>query len=444
MTINKRNIDVRIAALAFPALGALIAEPLFLAVDSALVGHLGAIPLAGLAIASAVLTTVIGLMIFLAYSTTPLVARRRGAGNLREAVQAGIDGIWLALALGAVVAILMWVLRKPLIAGFRADFEVANQAEIYLGISTLGVPAMLIVFAAMGLLRGLQDTLTPLYVATIGFTVNALLNWFFIYGLGWGIAGSAWGTVIAQWGMVLVYVVVVARHALKHGAGFLPESRGLKESGRSGSWLFIRTLGLRLALIFTVAAAAAHGAAATAGYQIVFILVSITAFGLDALAVAAQALVGDALGARDAGRARLVLNRTLFWGVVTGVLVGLVVALLSPWIGRIFTSDESVLVLLPPAIVVVGITLPLGAVVYVLDGVLMGAGDSKYLAIVSVLALIIYLPVLWIVTQAIPTGAVALAAIALAFTLFLMLLRAITLWVRVRGDKWLVLGWAAK
>ncbi|HUH53543.1 MAG TPA: MATE family efflux transporter, partial [Microbacteriaceae bacterium] len=407
-------------------------------------GHLGAIPLAGLAIASAILTTVIGLMIFLAYSTTPLVARRRGAGNLREAVQAGIDGIWLALALGAVVATLMWVLRKPLIAGFRADFEVANQAEIYLGISTLGVPAMLIVFAAMGLLRGLQDTLTPLYVATIGFTVNALLNWFFIYGLGWGIAGSAWGTVIAQWGMVLVYVVVVARHALKHGAGFLPESRGLKESGRSGSWLFIRTLGLRLALIFTVAAAAAHGAAATAGYQIVFILVSITAFGLDALAVAAQALVGDALGARDAGRARLVLNRTLFWGVVTGVLVGLVVALLSPWIGRIFTSDESVLVLLPPAIVVVGITLPLGAVVYVLDGVLMGAGDSKYLAIVSVLALIIYLPVLWIVTQAIPTGAVALAAIALAFTLFLMLLRAITLWVRVRGDKWLVLGWAAK
>ncbi|HUH52851.1 MAG TPA: MATE family efflux transporter, partial [Microbacteriaceae bacterium] len=162
MTINKRDIDVRIAALAFPALGALIAEPLFLAVDSALVGHLGAIPLAGLAIASAVLTTVIGLMIFLAYSTTPLVARRRGAGNLREAVQAGIDGIWLALALGAVVAILMWVLRKPLIAGFRADFEVANQAEIYLGISTLGVPAMLIVFAAMGLLRGLQDTLTPL------------------------------------------------------------------------------------------------------------------------------------------------------------------------------------------------------------------------------------------------------------------------------------------
>lgn len=444
MTINKRDIDVRIAALAFPALGALIAEPLFLAVDSALVGHLGAIPLAGLAIASAILTTVIGLMIFLAYSTTPLVARRRGAGNLREAVQAGIDGIWLALALGAVVAILMWVLRKPLIAGFRADFEVANQAEIYLGISTLGVPAMLIVFAAMGLLRGLQDTLTPLYVATIGFTVNALLNWFFIYGLGWGIAGSAWGTVIAQWGMVLVYVVVVARHALKHGAGFLPEIKGLKESGRSGSWLFIRTLGLRLALIFTVAAAAAHGAAATAGYQIVFILVSITAFGLDALAVAAQALVGDALGGRDAGRARLVLNRTLFWGVVTGIIIGLVVALLSPWIGRIFTSDESVLVLLPPAIVVVGITLPLGAVVYVLDGVLMGAGDSKYLAIVSVLALIIYLPVLWIVTQAIPTGAVALAAIALAFTLFLMLLRAITLWVRVRGDKWLVLGWAAK
>lgn len=435
-----RPIDRKIAALAVPALGALIAEPLFLAVDSALVGHLGAVPLAGLAIAAAILSTAIGLMIFLAYSTTPIVARRRGSGDLTGAVQAGIDGLWLALALGIVVSGGMWAFDSTLVTAFGSEAAVSEQARIYLAISCLGIPAMLIVFAATGLLRGLQDTVTPLVVATIGFTVNALLNWLFIYGFGWGIAGSAWGTVIAQWGMVAVYLVVIARHARQHGATLRPHADGLKYAGRSGWWLFLRTLGLRVALLATVAAAAAHGAAATAGYQIVFTLVSLTAFALDALAIAAQALTGDALGARNPERARQILQRTLFWGVACGVILGVILAAVSPVVGFIFTNDERVLALLPPAILAVGVTLPLGAVVYVLDGVLMGAGDVRYLAWVSLAALVIYLPVLWLITQLIPSGVAALVAITLAFTLVLMLLRFLTLGLRARGNRWMVLG----
>lgn len=437
---KRRVVDRRIAALAVPALGALVAEPLFLVVDSALVGHLGAAPLAGLAVAGAVLQTAVGLMVFLAYATTPLVARRRGAGDLPGAVQAGVDGLWLALGIGAVLGIGLWAATTPLVGAFGSSAEVADQAATYLAISCAGLPAMLVVFAATGLLRGLQDTRTPLYVAGIGFAANALLNWWFIYGLGWGIAGSAWGTVAAQWGMVLVYVAVVARHARRHGASPWPRRDGLGQAGRSGWWLFVRTIGLRAALMATVFAAAAHGTVTTAAYQIVFTVFSTAAFALDALAIAAQALIGDALGSRDAERARAVLSRTVFWGVACGAAMGLALAAASPVLGRVFTNDPAVLAVLPPALAVLGLSLPLGGLVFVLDGVLMGAGDARYLAWTSLVNLAVYLPVLWAVTALLPSGTAALLGLTTAFAVAFMLARATTLGLRARGDGWVRLG----
>ena len=437
---ERRAIDRGIARLAVPALGALVAEPLFLVVDSALVGHLGATPLAGLAVAAAILQTAVGLMVFLAYSTTPLVARRRGAGDERGAVQAGIDGLWLALAIGAVVGGGLAAASGPLVAAFGAGPGIGAQARTYLAISCLGVPAMLVVFAASGLLRGLQDTRTPLGVATIGFAANALLNWWFIYGLGLGIAGSAWGTVLAQWGMVAVYLVVIARHARRAGAGAAPRRAGLAHAGRSGGWLFVRTAGLRAALLATVAAAAAHGTIATAGYQVVFTVFSTAAFALDALAIAAQALVGEALGSRNAARARLVLRRTVFWGIACGAAMGALLAAASPVLGRVFTSEPAVLAILPPAVLVLAASLPLGGLVFVLDGVLMGAGDARYLAWTSLVNLAVYLPALWAITRLAPAGAAALVALTAAFTVVFMLARAVTLGLRARGERWMVLG----
>ncbi|EYT54774.1 multidrug transporter MATE [Leucobacter sp. UCD-THU] len=436
----RRRIDRSIAHLAVPALGALVAEPLFLVVDSALVGHLGAAPLAGLAVAAAILQTAVGLMIFLAYSTTPLVARRSGAGDLRGAVQAGIDGLWLALAIGVAVGAVLWAASGPLVTLFHVEQRTAELALTYLTISCLGIPAMLVVFAASGLLRGLQDTKTPLAVATIGFTANAALNWWFIYGLGFGIAGSAWGTVLAQWGMVAVYIVVIARHAGRAGAGFLPRRDGLAHAGRSGGWLFIRTAGLRAALLVTVFAATSHGTTATAGYQVVFTLFSTAAFALDALAIAAQALIGDALGAHDARRARLIVRRTVFWGVACGAVIGVLLAAASPVVGRVFTSDEAVLAILPPALLVLGISLPLGGYVFVLDGVLMGAGDARYLAWTSLVNLAVYLPALWLLTVLVPSGTAALVALTAGFTLVFMLARAVTLGIRARSNRWVRLG----
>src|SRR5665647_440053 len=205
--LRRQPVDREILRLAVPAVGALIAEPLFLLADSAMVGHLGTTPLAGLGLASAALQTIIGLMVFLAYSTTPAVARWLGAGDRQRAVSVGIDGLWLALGLGVALAAAGWFATPALVGAFGAEPAVTASAETYLGISMFGLPAMLLVFAATGLLRGLQDTRTPLWVAGIGFAANILLNLLFIYGLGIGIAGSAIGTVIAQWGMVTVYPV---------------------------------------------------------------------------------------------------------------------------------------------------------------------------------------------------------------------------------------------
>lgn len=440
MTSAPDTLNRDILRLAVPALGALVAEPLFLIVDSALVGHLGVEPLAGLGIASAVLQTIVGLMVFLAYSTTPAVARRFGAGDPSRAVSVGIDGMWLALGIGAVLALVGYLATPALVALFGASPVVAEQAEIYLGISMWGLPAMLVVFAATGLLRGMQNTITPLWIAGLGFASNALLNWLFIYGFGWGIAGSAVGTVVAQWGMVAAYVVVVARLARRHEASVRPQRDGVRGSARAGGWLFVRTVSLRIALLATVAVATGLGTEELAGWQVAFTIFSTAAFALDALAIAAQALIGKGLGAEDTRTVKRVLGRTVAWGAWFGVIVGAVIGALSGVIGLLFTGDASIAALVQPALIVLAVAQPVCGIVFVLDGVLIGAGDAKYLAIVGVLNLVPFVPALALVGVLHPAGAAGLAWLAVAFFGVYMLARLLTLGWRVRGSAWMTAG----
>jgi putative MATE family efflux protein len=426
--------------LAVPALGALIAEPLFLLADSAMVGHLGAVPLAGLGLASAVLQTIIGLMVFLAYSTTPAVARWLGAGDRRKAVSVGVDGLWLALGLGVVLAVTGWVGTPALVGAFGAEADVTRAAADYLGLSMLGVPAMLLVFAATGLLRGLQDTRTPLWVAGLGFLVNILLNLWFIYGLGLGLVGSALGTVLAQWGMVAVYVVVVVRHARRERAPLRPHRGGLVRGATSGGWLFLRTASLRAAMLLAVFVATSLGSPELAAFQIAMTLFAALAFALDALAIAAQALVGKALGAGDAQQVRQVLRRCLEWGIGGGVALGLVVLAASGVLGRVFTSSVEVTDLLPATLAVLGLSVPLGGLVFVLDGVLIGAGDARYLALTGLVNLAAFVPLAVLVLFWAPAGAAGLAALMATFVFGFLGARAVTLSLRVRGTAWVRLG----
>lgn len=434
------TLNRQILRLAVPALGALIAEPLFLIADSAMVGHLGAVPLAGLGIAAAILQTIVGLMVFLAYSTTPTVARRFGAGEHSSAVSAGIDGLWLALGLGAVLATVGTLATPVLVGAFPASDAVTRDAVIYLQLSMWGLPAMLIVFAATGLLRGMQDTVTPLWIAGLGFAANAGLNALFIYGFGWGIAGSAAGTIVAQWGMVAAYVFVISRLARLHTASWRPQPSGVRGSARSGGWLFLRTLSLRLALLATVAVATALGTDELAGWQVAFTIFATAAFALDALAIAAQALIGKGLGAGDEPFVRRVLARTVAWGAWFGVLVGAVIAATSGLIGLLFTGDSELAALVQPALLVLAVAQPVAGVVFVLDGVLMGAGDARYLAIAGGLNLVPYLPALVLMWLVQPTGSAGLAWLAACFFGVYMLARLATLGWRVRRSAWLTAG----
>ncbi|MCO7204223.1 MATE family efflux transporter [Microbacterium sp. CnD16-F] len=435
-----QTLNREILRLAVPALGALVAEPMFLIVDAALIGHLGVVPLAGLGIASAVLQTIVGLMIFLAYSTTPAVARRFGAGDSRSAVSVGIDGLWLALGLGALLALAGSLATPWLVDLFGPTRDVAEQAVTYLALSMWGLPAMLIVFAATGLLRGMQDTVTPLWIAGLGFGANALLNWLFIYGFGWGIAGSAAGTVAAQWGMVAAYAVVIGRLARRHSASVLPQREGVRGSARSGGWLFLRTVSLRAALLATVGVATGLGTDELAGWQVAFTIFSTAAFALDALAIAAQALIGRGLGAKDEPFVRRVLGRTVAWGAWFGVIVGALIAGLSGVIGLAFTGDPELAALIQPALLVLALAQPICGVVFVLDGVLMGAGDAKYLAIAGGLNLVPYLPVLVILIAVHPAGSGGLAWLAVCFFGVYMLARLVTLGWRVRRAEWLTVA----
>ena len=322
-----------ILRLAVPAFGALIAEPLFLLADSAIVGHLGVAELAGVGLASAVLHTAVGLMVFLAYSTTPAVARAIGNGQLAKALAAGRDGIWLALLLGLVLAVAGFLAAGPLLDLMGADGEVHAFAVDYLRGSMPGLVAMLLIFAGTGVLRGLQDTRTPLIVAAAGFTLNIALNLVLVYGLGWSVTGSAVGTSIAQWAMAAVYVLIVRRNARNNGVSLRPDWRGIRALTGVGSWLMLRTLSLRIAILATVVVVTAQGPVNLAAHQLAMTIFTFFAFALDALAIAAQALIGKELGAARPVAARALTRTMTRWGVGFGVLTGILLAVAAPWAG---------------------------------------------------------------------------------------------------------------
>ncbi|MCK1794645.1 MATE family efflux transporter [Streptomyces sp. XM4193] len=431
-----RRHDREIIALALPAFGALVAEPLFLLTDSAIVGHLGTPQLAGLGIAAALLGTGVHVFVFLAYATTAAVARRVGAGDMAAAIRQGMDGVWLALLLGTAVAAVLWPLAPAVVDAFGASATAAPHAVTYLRISALGIPAMLVVLAATGVLRGLQDTRTPLYVAIGGFSANAALNVLLVYGFGFGIAGSAWGTVIAQCGMAAVYLAVVVRGARHHGASLRPDAAGIRACAQAGVPLLVRTLSLRAVLMITTVVAARLGDVEVAAHQITLTVWSLLAFALDAIAIAGQAIIGRYLGAGDAEGARAACRRMVQWGVASGAVLGVLVAVSAPFVGRLFSGDEEVRGQLLAALLVVAVTQPIAGVVFVLDGVLMGAGDGPYLAWAMLAVLVVFAPAAF----AVPALGGGLTALWAALAGLMMSVRLATLWWRARSGAWVVTG----
>src|ERR1700733_10698225 len=384
---ERRNAhDAEILRRAVPAFGALVAEPLFLFADSVIVGRLGTTPLGGLGVASLALTTLVGISVFLAYGTTAAVARQLGAGHREAAIRQGVDGLWLAGIIGAVVLAIGWPLAPQIVHAFGGSPGVSGQAATYLRISLLGAPSMLVVLAGTGVLRGLQDTRTPLTVAVAANVVNVGLNAFLVLGVHWGIAGSAWGTVGAQTAAAAAYLAMVARGARRAGVRFGPDLTGLRAAAITGVSLVVRTLALQAVLIVVTAIAARQGNAAIAAHQIAFRAWTLLAFALDAIAIAGQAITGRYLGAGDVAGARSATNRMIGWGVVYGVVFGAVLVAAIPLLPAVFSAAPDVRRLLPAVLLIAAAQQPVAGVVFVLDGVLIGAGDQDYLALAGLAA----------------------------------------------------------
>jgi putative MATE family efflux protein len=427
--------DREIFRLAVPAFAALVSEPLFLLADASIVGHLGTASLAALGIAGTVVQTAVGLFIFLAYGTTSRVARSLGAGDHQTALVTGVDGMWLAAALGVAATTVTALLTPTMIDGFTTDPAVRDQAGTYLRIAAFGITPLLLMLAATGVLRGLQDTRTPLVVAVAANVANVILNVTFVYGLGWGIAGSAIGTLTAQTLSAGVLVWLVSRAARRYGATLAPTMHGIRGSFAVGVPLLIRTLTLRVALLIATYVAADISTSAVAAHSVAFTLWTFLAFALDALAIAGQSITGRLLGAGDAAGVRAATHRMMWWGVVSGVALGVLTVAARPLVIPAFTSDPAVHDLLSTVLLIVALGQPVSGLVFVLDGVLIGAGDGRYLARAGIATLLVFVPlagaVLW-------SGS-GLAALWWAFSAFMLARLATLLW-REHHDGWLVLG----
>jgi putative MATE family efflux protein len=427
--------DARLLKLALPALGNLVAEPLFLLADSAIVGHLGTPQLAGLAAASALLATLTYLCVFLAYGTTASVGRRIGAGDLPGAVRQGVDGMWLGVILGVVLGLAGIVFAAPLVRLFGASPEAVPYGVTYLRIASIGQPAMLLVLASTGVLRGLQDIRTTLVVAATGAGMNVVLNLVLVYPVGMGIAGSATGTVLTQYGMATAYAVVVYKAARKYEAPLRPDREGIKQAATASIPLLVRTILLRIALLAGTILAARYGTEALAAQQVAWSLWGFLGLVLDALAIAGQAWISQLLGASDVAGARRATRRTIEWGVVVGVVLALMVLATRQVFIPLFTDDQTVRNLLEDVLLLEALFLPVAAPVFVLDGILIGAGDGRFLAWAGIATTSAYL------AAALGSYHLDQGLLGLWWALgVFMLARLIALAARIRTDRWIVTG----
>jgi putative MATE family efflux protein len=426
--------DREILQLAVPALGSLAAEPLYILVDTAIVGHLGRSQLAALGIAAIVLGGVFAIFNFLQYGTTAQVARAEGAGEHATACRLGAQALWLSLGVGTALTVAVIALAVPLVDVMGGQGQTADYAVTYLRIAALGLPAAFVALGGQGFLRGVSDLRTPLRIVIAGNVANAVLEVLFVYGFGWGIAGSAWGTVIAQAGMGAAFVWVILRRIAGQASLRPALARRLLALGK---FIFVRTAALMGSFVLAGAVAARFGDAALAAHQVAFQLWIFLALVLDAIAIAGQIIVGQRLGAGRAHEAYEASVRMIWLSVATGTVFSVVLVALSGVLPRVFTSDASVLAECAALWPLLALMQPLNGAVFALDGILIGASDGRYIA-VSMVAAFGCCALLLAVALARDWGIRGVWGALVA----LILVRLGTMAARFVRRRWLVTGWA--
>lgn len=425
--------DRRILALAIPSLGTLAVEPLYVLVDTAIVGRLGTVPLGGVAVASVVIAAFIPIFNFLAYGTTARVAFLVGRNDHRGAGAVAVQGLWLCLLIGAPLSMAVAAAAGPLVSFVGGHGEIAAAARTYLRISCIGIPFVLVAYVAHGYLRGIADVRTTLIVAGVANGVNVVLELVAVYGLDLGVAGSAWSTVVAQVGSAVWFLVLLARRLVVTEAGRRPMAAEIRRLLVAGRQLFFRTAAIFLALALATSVAARVGPATLGGHQITAQVHFFIALVLDSLAIPGQILVGTALGAGDRVEARLVSERLLRIGVIAGVAVGLALALSSPFLPHLFSEDAAVIERAQVAMLVAALVQVPAAVAFVLDGILIGASDFRFLQWSMLAGLVVIAPFATAVLLHRHLGIVGVWVGLLAW----MIGRAGANWARYRGDAWM-------
>ena len=421
--------------LAVPALGALIAEPLYVLADTAVVGRLGTAPLAGLGVASGALLFGYGLCVFLAYGTTAAVARLTGAGESRRAADQAIQGLWLALILGVLLTVVGTLSADAIVSGLGASGDVAEQAAIYLRVSLLGAPAMLLMLAGVGYLRGLKDTVRPLQVAVGTAVLNLVVELVLIFGMDQGIGASAAATVVAQWVGAACYLIWIGRDVRRRHASLAPRVGSIGRLLTVSAQLLVRNLSLTGTFLIGTSVATRIGRVDVAAHQVAFQVWMVTALTMDAVAIAAQAMVGERLGAGDVARAVSIGRRVIAWSVAMGVALCVVLLAVRTPVAGVFSEDPAVVALAGFLLVHVAFMAPLGGVAFALDGVLIGAGDQRFMARAMVGSAVVAAAAMVIGRQA----DLGIGWLWGAIWLF-MGARSALLGLRFVGDRWQVTG----
>jgi putative MATE family efflux protein len=425
----RRELDKRIIALAIPALGTLAIEPLYVLVDTAIVGRLGTPQLGGVAIATTILLTVISMTASLEYGVTPDVAFAHGAGRSAEARDVATAALRLAVMIGVPMGAIVAAAAHPLAWLLGGRGEVLGYAVTYLRISCVGLPFVLITYVGHGVMRGVNDLRKPLQIVLIANVVNVVFEIVAVYGLDLGVAGSAWSTVVVQIGASLMFLRVLRPHR----GGGRPTSARMRKLLHSGVHFAVRSIAM-FAVWNTSTAVAAHVDTPTlAANQVLIQLFTFLALMLDALAIPAQSLVAGALGRDDTNEALLVgrtSNRLSLW---CAVLLAVVLAALSPVLPHVFSGDPAVHSRLTAGLLILAIMQFPGAIAFAFDGALIGAHDERWLARQAVINLVGYAPLALLTLFYPRLGLAGLWGAQLSW----MTMRALVNWRRWESRPWL-------
>jgi putative MATE family efflux protein len=425
--------DHEILQLALPALGALAAEPLYVLVDTAIVGHLGRPQLAALGLAGTVLAGAFTIFNFLTYGTTAVVARASGAGQHERAARLAAQALWVSLGIGVLLLVICEALAGPLLRALGAHGRSGDYALTYFRIAAIGLLPALVALAGQGYLRGVSNLRRPLEIVVVANVVNAVLEVLFIYGFHWGIAGSAAGTAIAQTGMGLAFVVELLR---PHAGSKRPSLKAMRPMLRVGRQIFVRTAALYASFLVAASVCARMGDPQLAAHQVASQLFFFLALVLDSVAIAGQVIVGRMLGAGDADSAHASALRMIGWSTVVGAAFAIVLLPLADVVPRVFTSDPLVLHEAAELWPYFALMQPLAGAVFALDGILIGAGDTAYLMWSMIAASAVFITL----------ASVALArhwgivGVWIALDV-LIAARLGLLWIRFAGRRWAVVGW---